>query len=100
MSPAELSSIKWEQDGEMSPQDTWNLVKKLTKVEFPLFLEHPADPTKYTYGVFLLNKNLEQLLNAHGLRSAGPRHTLQNLRRILNARCVVASAREEEDAHA
>ncbi len=74
--------------------------KKLTKVEFPLFLEHPADRTKYTYGVFLLNKNLEQLLNAHGLRSAGPRHTLQNLRRILNARCVVASAREEEDAHA
>ena len=73
--------------------------KKLTKVEFPLFLEHPADRTKYTYGVFLLNKNLEQLLNAHGLRSAGPRHTLQNLRRILNARCVVASAREEEDAH-
>ena len=33
MSPAELSSIKWEQDGEMSAQDTWILVKKLTKVE-------------------------------------------------------------------
>ena len=33
MSPSELSSIKWEQDGEMSAQDTWNLVKKLTKVE-------------------------------------------------------------------
>ena len=33
MSPNELSSIKWEQDGEMSAQDTWNLVKKLTKVE-------------------------------------------------------------------
>ena len=33
MSPAELSSIKWEQDGEMSAQDTWTLVKKLTKVE-------------------------------------------------------------------
>ena len=33
MSPAELSSIKWEQDGEMSAQDTWNLVKRLTKVE-------------------------------------------------------------------
>jgi hypothetical protein len=74
--------------------------KTLTKVEFPLFLEHPADRTKYTYGVFLLNKNLEQLLNAHGLRSAGPRHTLQNLRRILDARCVVASARAEEHVHA
>ena len=33
MSPAELSSIKWEQDGEMSAQDPWPLVKKLTKVE-------------------------------------------------------------------
>ena len=33
MSPAELSSIKWDQDGEMSAQDTWNLVKKLAKVE-------------------------------------------------------------------
>lgn len=33
MSPAELSSIKWEQDGEMSAQDIWSLVKKLTKVE-------------------------------------------------------------------
>ena len=29
----QLSSIKWEHDGEMSAQDTWNLVKKLTKVE-------------------------------------------------------------------
>ena len=28
MSPAELSSIKWEKDGEMSAQDTWTLVKK------------------------------------------------------------------------
>ena len=33
MSPAELSSIKWENYGEMSAQDTWTLVKKLIKVE-------------------------------------------------------------------
>jgi len=33
MSPAELASIKWEQDGEMSAQDIWSLVKKLSKVE-------------------------------------------------------------------
>ena len=33
MSPSELSSIKWEEDGEMSARDTWNLVKRLTKVE-------------------------------------------------------------------
>ena len=33
MSPSDLSSLKWESDGEMSAQDTWNLVKRLTKVE-------------------------------------------------------------------
>ena len=33
MSPSELSSSIWENDGEMSAQDTWTLVKKLTKVE-------------------------------------------------------------------
>ena len=33
MSTAELSSIKWEQDGEMSAQDNLTLVKTLTKVE-------------------------------------------------------------------
>ena len=33
MSPSELSTIKWEQDGEMSAQDTWSLVRRLTKIE-------------------------------------------------------------------
>ena len=33
MSAADLSSLKWEDDGEMSAQDTWNLVRQLTKVE-------------------------------------------------------------------
>ena len=33
MSPTEFSSIKWRDDGEMSPQDTWSLVRKLIKVE-------------------------------------------------------------------
>ena len=33
MSAAELSSIRCEKDGEKSAQDTWTLVKKLTKVE-------------------------------------------------------------------
>jgi hypothetical protein len=36
--------------------------------------------------VFLLNKDIEQLLNAHGLLVVGPRHTLPNLRRLLAAR--------------
>ncbi|OUS45116.1 UV radiation resistance associated protein [Ostreococcus tauri] len=58
----------------------------LAKIEFPLFMDSPSDRTRYTYGVFLLNKNLEQLLNAHGLSAVGPRHTLQNLLRLFDAR--------------
>ena len=33
MTTSDLSSLKWEDDGEMSAQDTWNLVRQLTKVE-------------------------------------------------------------------
>ena len=33
MSSFDLSSLKWEADGEMSAQDTWILVKRLTKTE-------------------------------------------------------------------
>ena len=33
MSPADLSSLKWEADGEMSAQDTFVLVNRLTRVE-------------------------------------------------------------------
>ena len=33
MSPSDLSSLEWEADGEMSAQDTWDLVKRLAKVE-------------------------------------------------------------------
>ena len=28
-----LSTLKWSDEGELSPQDTWNLVTKLTKTE-------------------------------------------------------------------
>ena len=33
MCPTDLSSLKWGEDGELSSQDTWNLVNRLTKVE-------------------------------------------------------------------
>ena len=33
MSPSDLSSLEWEADGEMSAQDTWDLVNRLSKVE-------------------------------------------------------------------
>ena len=33
MSANNLSSLKWNEEGELSPQDVWNLVSKLTKTE-------------------------------------------------------------------
>lgn len=68
------------------------------RYEFPLFADGAsgsAESTKFTYAVFLLNKDLEQLLNAHGLLAVGPRQTLPNLRRLLHGRtnrCEVVSA--------
>ena len=41
-----------------------------------------------------MNKDLEQLLNAHGLLAVGPRHTLQNLERLFAARKKKAGANE------
>lgn len=68
---------------------------RLARIEFPLFMDNlgEGDRTRYTYGVFLLNKNLAQLLNAHGENSVGPRHTLQNLKRIFDLRKNVVVAR-------
>ncbi|XP_058080015.1 vacuolar protein sorting 38-like isoform X3 [Magnolia sinica] len=50
--------------------------------EFPLFLEG-QDTTRAAYAMFLLNKDLEQLLNYIGIQSLGPRHVLANLRELL-----------------
>ena len=33
MCPPDLSSLKWGDDGELSPNDTLNLVEKLTRAE-------------------------------------------------------------------
>ncbi len=68
---------------------------RLARIEFPLFMDNlrEGDRARYTYGVFLLNKNLAQLLNAHGENSVGPRHTLQNLKRIFDLRRNVVVAR-------
>ncbi|RAL54339.1 hypothetical protein DM860_001467 [Cuscuta australis] len=59
-----------------------SLSTNLRHVEFPLFLEG-QDATRAAYAVFLLNKDLEQLLNYIGARSLGPRHVLANLRELL-----------------
>lgn len=52
-------------------------------MEFPLFLEG-KETTRSAYAVFLLNKDLEQLLNFIGIESLGPRHVLANFRELLN----------------
>lgn len=36
-------------------------------------------------GVFLLNKDVIQLLQAHGISASGPNHILQNLYKLLLA---------------
>ncbi|KAL3828397.1 hypothetical protein ACJIZ3_017199 [Penstemon smallii] len=51
-------------------------------VEFPLFIEG-QDSTRAAYAVFLLNKDLEQLLNFIGVKSLGPRQVLANLKELL-----------------
>ncbi|KAL6503579.1 hypothetical protein OROGR_025502 [Orobanche gracilis] len=51
-------------------------------MEFPLFIEG-QDSTRAAYAVFLLNKDLEQLLNFIGVKSLGPRHVLSNLKELM-----------------
>ncbi|KAF5752528.1 UV radiation resistance-associatedprotein isoform X1 [Tripterygium wilfordii] len=51
-------------------------------VEFPLFLEG-QDTTRAAYAVFLLNKDLEQLLNFIGEESLGPSNVLGNLKELM-----------------
>lgn len=58
-------------------------------IEFPLFLEG-QDTTRAAYAVFLLSKDLEQLLNFIGAKSLGPRHVLANLRELF--RTIQSSA--------
>ncbi|KAL3634367.1 hypothetical protein CASFOL_021421 [Castilleja foliolosa] len=59
-----------------------SLISTSTKpVEFPLFIEG-QDSTRAAYAVFLLNKDLEQLLNFIGVKSLGPRHVLANFKEL------------------
>ncbi|CAK9141433.1 unnamed protein product [Ilex paraguariensis] len=54
----------------------------MKRIEFPLFLQG-QDSMRAAYAVFLLNKDLEQLLNFVGVNSLGPRHVLANLKELL-----------------
>ncbi|CAA2965415.1 UV radiation resistance-associated gene [Olea europaea subsp. europaea] len=70
-------------DHSMSSSDSNSISStSLKPVEFPLFLEG-QDSTRAAYAVFLLNKDLEQLLNFIGVKSLGPRHVLANLKELL-----------------
>ncbi|XP_062165642.1 vacuolar protein sorting 38 isoform X3 [Alnus glutinosa] len=66
------------------PSSSTELLTSMKHVEFPLFLEG-QDITRAAYAVFLLNKNLEQLLNFIGVRSLGPRHLLANLKELVRS---------------
>ncbi|KAJ1264589.1 hypothetical protein BS78_08G011000 [Paspalum vaginatum] len=50
-------------------------------MEFPLFFDG-QETTRSAYAVFLLNKDIEQLLNYIGAESLGPRHVLANLKQL------------------
>ncbi|KAF8707199.1 hypothetical protein HU200_030446 [Digitaria exilis] len=50
-------------------------------LEFPLYFD-AQETTKSAYAIFLLNKDIEQLLNYIGAESLGPRHVLANLRQL------------------
>ncbi|XP_013631596.1 PREDICTED: UV radiation resistance-associated gene protein-like isoform X3 [Brassica oleracea var. oleracea] len=65
---------------DMSPVST--LSENAKFVEFPLFLDG-QDTTRAAYAVFLLNKNIEQLLNFVGESSLGPRQVLANLKELI-----------------
>ncbi|XP_020884320.1 UV radiation resistance-associated gene protein isoform X2 [Arabidopsis lyrata subsp. lyrata] len=65
---------------DMSPITT--LSQNSNFVEFPLFLDG-QDTTRAAYAVFLLNKNIEQLLNFVGENSLGPRQVLANLKELI-----------------
>jgi len=53
----------------------------LTQRQFPLYPTNIA--YKFEYGVFLLNKDIEFLMNKAGLRMLDIRHTLPNLKYLL-----------------
>ncbi|KAI9323667.1 UV radiation resistance protein and autophagy-related subunit 14-domain-containing protein [Dichotomocladium elegans] len=52
--------------------------------DFPLYSKG-VDKYRFEFGVFLLNKNIEQLMNAYGLIVMDLRHTLPNIHYFIQA---------------
>lgn len=44
---------------------------------------HGTEPYRYEYAVFLLNKDIEQLMNQHGVPVLDLRNTLPNVKNLL-----------------
>jgi hypothetical protein len=65
---------------------------------FPLYARG-VDRTRFEYAVFLLNKNIEQLLHSQQLEVITLRHTLPNMHRLMMAaKRSSAAAIESDDA--
>jgi hypothetical protein len=71
------------------PMSSRSIVKDEISVQgsgsskFPLYARG-VDRTRFEYGVFLLNKDIEQLLHAKGVEALPLKCTLPNLNRLLN----------------
>ena len=56
MCPPNLSSLKWSEDGELSPNDTLELVERLSRAEQTM-----NSPDKKKLNLSTLNKNHEEI---------------------------------------
>lgn len=65
-------------------------ISQQTSPKFPLY-SRGVDRTRFEYAVFLLNKNLEQLLNSQGLEIISLRHTLPNVQILLSKERTINS---------
>ncbi|XP_010556958.1 PREDICTED: uncharacterized protein LOC104826120 isoform X2 [Tarenaya hassleriana] len=72
--------IEPSSSSDMSPMATLSQNQRF--VEFPLFLDG-QDTTRAAYAVFLLNKDIEQMLNYVGASGVGPRQVLSNLKELI-----------------
>ncbi|KAH3758406.1 uv radiation resistance protein [Pelomyxa schiedti] len=65
-------------------------ISQQSSPKFPLY-SHGVAPGRFEYGVFLLNKNIEQILNAQGHSVKALRATLANLQTIYEIAFAKAS---------
>ncbi|KAI8814883.1 UV radiation resistance protein and autophagy-related subunit 14-domain-containing protein [Cladochytrium replicatum] len=62
---------------------------------FPLY-SRGMERVRFDYAVFLLNKNIEQLMTHFGLRITNLRHTLPNLKSVLDAAAFIRRYDDEQ----